>query len=368
MMEPTLTRRVASLLFAISSIASYALIVQPFPLQAQGSQTVLAGEAEFPKEYYDKWLAAQRDPSLTEEAKVKSTIDTYFILKYESWKTGKLLDFGFLFDLGNTKAFEDYAYERGVLLVFIAGQTYWKALLTQYQYEPIYKKLTISDQASEVLVTPFAEIAHNDTPDSIETTPWTDHGLTLLRINGTWLIRSLETDDEIHDQLPRGTDFDEEARTVPIKNKAWEEAPFMSLFKILEEPRFEALKTRLFGVNTDRNASNTTMEEIRDRFYGEIAGNYVFDSGKGLAQIIFAPGDRYPRILTAILKDAFISLPPDPRVNGADPTIFGVRMMEDGRFYTLRFFWDAAGRIIKFEMANIHQYYNAFKELGGLDE
>lgn len=80
---------------------------------------MLAGEAEFPKEYYAKWLEIQHDSSLNEEAKIKSTVDTYFIQKYESWMTAKLPDFGFLFNLGNTKAFEDYAYERGIHLVFL---------------------------------------------------------------------------------------------------------------------------------------------------------------------------------------------------------------------------------------------------------
>ncbi|MHB8094136.1 MAG: hypothetical protein ACYDH0_04265 [Candidatus Aminicenantales bacterium] len=131
------------------------------PLQIHPAQTVLAGEAEFPKEYYDKWLAAQRDPSLNEEAKVKSTIDTYFILKYESWKTGKLLDFGFLFDLGSTKAFEDYAYERGIHLVFLTGQSYWERLLIRYDYQPKYEKIKIEGQTAEVQVRPFAEIVRS---------------------------------------------------------------------------------------------------------------------------------------------------------------------------------------------------------------
>ncbi|MHB8094133.1 MAG: amidase domain-containing protein [Candidatus Aminicenantales bacterium] len=186
-------------------------------------QTVLAGEAEFPKEYYDKWLAAQRDPSLNEEAKVKSTIDTYFILKYESWKTGKLLDFGFLFDLENTKAFEDYAYERGILLCFIAGQRYFKSLLIRYDYKPTYLKANIDERIANVLIRPTAEIVQADTNGTIDTTPWTDHNLSLIILDGTWLIRSLFTDDEIHDTMPRGTDFDTRARTLPARNKALEE-------------------------------------------------------------------------------------------------------------------------------------------------
>ncbi len=340
----------------------------PLPLQIHQSRTVLAGEAEFPKEYYDKWLAAQRDPSLNEEAKVKSTIDTYFILKYESWKTGKLLDFGFLFDLGNTKAFEDYAYERGLHLVFLTGQSYWETPLVRYDYQPKYGKIKIEEQSSEVQVRPFAEIVRRNI-GRIETTPWANHELTLAKLDGTWLIRSLFTDDERHDIMPRGTDFSEEARMLPARNKAWEKAPFMPLLKILEEPRFEALKKRLFGANTDRNASNTTMEEIRDRFYGEIAGDYLLDSGKGRAEIIFAPGGQYPKILMPVQKNSFLALTPDPPPEEADPTVFGVRVIEEGRFYTLRFFWDETGRITKFEMVDFLPYrynqdYNRRKIIG----
>ncbi|MHB8094134.1 MAG: hypothetical protein ACYDH0_04255 [Candidatus Aminicenantales bacterium] len=335
-------------------------------IQLYGAQPALAGEAEFPKEYYAKWLAAQRDPSLNEEAKVKSTIDTYFILKYESWKTGKLLDFGFLFELGNTKAFEDYAYERGVLLVYLAGQSYWGGLLARYDYLPTYRKLKIVDRDSEVLICPTAEIVHADTNGAVDTTPWTDHQITLEKIGGHWLIRSLSTDDEMHDSLPRGIDFNEKARLLPIKEKAWDEAPFMPLLRILEEPRFEALNKRLFGANTDRNAANTTMEEIRDRFYGEIAGDYLLDSGKGRADIIFTPGEKYPKILVPILEDAFLPLIPNPRPDGEDPTVFGIRV-EDRR-YMLRFLWDESGRITKFEMTDIAglERYIAIKGLGGI--
>jgi hypothetical protein len=333
-----------------------------------GGQTILAGEAEFPKEYYDKWLAAQHDPSLSEEAKVKSTIDTYFILKYESWKTGKLLDFGFLFDLANIRAFEDYAYERGIHLVFLTSQSYRKRLLVRYDYQPRYGKINIEDQSSEVQVWPFAEIGRNNV-GRIETTPWANHDLSLIKLGGTWLIRSLFTDDERHDITPRGTDFNEKARLLPIREKAREEAPYMLLFKIFEEPRFEALKKRLFGANTDRNVSNTTMEEIRDRFYGEIAGDYLLDSGKGGAKITFTPGDQYPRFLSAILKNGFFALTPDPRPDGEDPTVFSGRVLEEHRWYMLIFFWDETGRITKFEMTDFlpHRYsqdYNGRKVIG----
>ncbi|MHB8094135.1 MAG: hypothetical protein ACYDH0_04260 [Candidatus Aminicenantales bacterium] len=138
----------------------------------------------------------------------------------------------------------------------------------------------------------------------------------------------------------------------------------MPLFKILEAPRFEALKKRLFGANMDRNATNTTMEEIRDRFYGEIAGDYILDSEKGGAKITFTPGDQYPRILSAVLKNALIAMTPAPPPEEADPTVFGVRVIEEGRFYMLRFSWDDSGRITKFEMtgrAGLEQY-TAIKE------
>jgi len=130
----------------------------------------------------------------------------------------------------------------------------------------------------------------------------------------------------------------------------------MPLFKILEEPRFEALKKRLFRLNTDRIAQNTTMEEIRNRFYGEIAGDYLLDSGKGGAKITFTPEDQYPRILSSILKNALIAMTPASPPEEDDPTVFGVRIIEEGKFYMLHFSWDDSGRITKFEMTDFLPY------------
>ena len=88
-------------------------------------QTKLAGKVTFPEKEYKEWQITQFNPDLNAEEKIKSTINTFFIAKYESWVKGILFDFDFLFDQTDVQAHEDYAYERGLMHYLLEG---WKLI------------------------------------------------------------------------------------------------------------------------------------------------------------------------------------------------------------------------------------------------
>ena len=100
----------------------------------------------------------QRDPSLETEAKTKSTVNTFFLARHESWVSGKLLDFEFLFDQSNPQAQEDYAYERGLMYYFLEAHTFRESLLYRYEYVPKFYEIKSNGREATVVMRPNAKI------------------------------------------------------------------------------------------------------------------------------------------------------------------------------------------------------------------
>ena len=112
--------------FTVILLISFGLAVLfslALPSNHLTGQTQLAGEAKFPRWDHDKWRFTQYNPELEAAVKITSTINTYFRILYKSLINGTLYDFSFLFDQTSPEAIKDYAYERGLLWVWIAR---WK--------------------------------------------------------------------------------------------------------------------------------------------------------------------------------------------------------------------------------------------------
>ncbi len=201
-----------SLAFCMGLFMASSFLVSSVPRE---KQTPIAGVAIFPNEEYGDWLRMQLNPAFGNREKIISTINTFFILKYESWLKETLFDFGFLFDQDDAKALEDYAYERGLLHLSLEGWRYSNTLLESYQYEPNFYKVLIGKSEATVEMRPNAHLVHRHTQGRISSSPWTEHEISLILKGDRWLIKRIVCDDPVHNIYPHGSDFEKIAATLP---------------------------------------------------------------------------------------------------------------------------------------------------------
>lgn len=205
-----------SLVLCIGLFMASSFLVSSLPKE---KQTPIAGVAIFPNEEYGDWQKMQLNPAFGNREKIISTINTLFILKYESWLKKTLLDFGFLFDQDDAEALEDYAYERGLLYLSLEGWRYSNTLLKSYQYEPNFYKVSIGKSEATVKMRPNANLVHLHTQGRISSSPWTEHKISLILKSDRWLIKRIVCDDPAHNIYPHGSDFEKLAATLPDRNR-----------------------------------------------------------------------------------------------------------------------------------------------------
>lgn len=98
------------------------------------------------------WLKTQYDPTLKAEDKIKATVNTYFILKYESWKNGRFVDFAYLFNRTDNISWSSYAYERDLLSICLLNWEYYNSLLRSYDYKPELSGLVVENDHAFIRV------------------------------------------------------------------------------------------------------------------------------------------------------------------------------------------------------------------------
>lgn len=177
------------------------------PIGGRANQNEITIKATVPDQQHKDWQAAQRSSALDTESKIKSTIDAFFIIKYESWVRGELLDFGFLFDQTDPQGQENYQYELGVMHYQLAGYKAWDILLARYEYLPTFYKLSIEENKARVMMRPTGDVFLRRRPNNPEYSAWTDYVFSLESVEGCWLVKSVSCGDPDHKQFPHGTDF-----------------------------------------------------------------------------------------------------------------------------------------------------------------
>ena len=171
----------------------------------------LAGQAKFPSPQAFSWQQTQENAKASVEDKIKSTTDTYFIIINESLKTLELLDFGFLFDLNDVNARDDYAYERGLMHVSVEVNKEWDSPLISYTYKPEYFSIKVNGASADVDMRGSADWIIKGHWGRVETSPWQQHLFRLSLIDGQWKIKRARCTDVEHDVYTRGADFNKEA-------------------------------------------------------------------------------------------------------------------------------------------------------------
>jgi len=319
-------------------------------------KTPLAGEPVFPKKEYSDWLKQQGDPFLETEAKIKSTVNTFFLVKYESWVSGKLMDFNFLFDQSDPQAHEDYAYERSLMHYLLEGWKYIGNLLSHYEYEPKFYDLKIEGKKATVMMRPKAGIIHRKTPDVIDNGPWTDYIFKLEFVSGNWLIKSIRCNDELHESYPHGTNFEQLALDLPDKIKAFNDtAEAEHRERMQNDPKYKEFIERRREQQKEQFSQQRKNEEKRLQVYHEIAGDYRFIIEEKTLDISFYVQDRYLMGKQENESEGIVL----QRIEG-NPMEFKFRT-PDGRVYELRFLRDENGKIEKCLMSKEGKEYEGFK-------
>jgi hypothetical protein len=319
-------------------------------------KTPLAGDPVFPKKEYNDWLNRQQDPFLETEAKIKSTVNTFFLIKYESWVNGALLDFALLFDQSDPQAQEDYAYERGLMHHLLEGWKYIGNLLSHYEYEPKFYDLKIEGKKAIVMMRPKAGIVHRKTPDVIHNGPWTDYIFKLEFVSGQWLIKSIHCNDELHEIYPHGTDFEQLALALPDEIKAFNDtAEAEHREKMQNDSRYREFIEKRREQQKELFSQQRKNEEKRLQVYQEIAGDYRFIIEEKTVYISFYVQDRYLMGKQENESEGIVL----QRIEG-NPMEFKFRT-PDGCVYELRFLRDENGKIEKCLMSKEGKEYEGLK-------
>jgi hypothetical protein len=305
--------------------------IVPAQVNGQSSKTKIAGQAVHPDKAYSEWVQAQSNPDLKPEDKVKSTVNTFFIIMYDSWVEGTLLDFGFLFAQSDPQAYEDYAYERGLMHYLLEGWKYWNALLVSYDYHPKFYDLKVNEREATVAMCPKASIVIRRTPDSVNNGPWTDYVFSLESVSGQWLIRSVRCNDENHEAFPHGTDFGQMAADLPDRMKAFEaQAEAEHRESMQNDPKYrEMMETREKKRQEQLNAPKIEPERLE--FYNKISGYY--EVGKKLVLLIYVHNNSLMAQWEHNPEGAIM------QPTGTSPEEFTIRS-KDGQAYHLRFIID----------------------------
>jgi hypothetical protein len=310
-----------------------------FPRQqidlVDSNQKKLVGQAIFPEKEYNDWLVVQKNPPINPTSKIKCTIDTFLILKYESLKKGTLYDFGFLFNLSNEKGEHEYANERGLLFLRIVG---WRALgnmVEHYNYRPNYKHIAVQGERATVHMASRAQIVLMDSPDQTSSFGWGLLTISLVKIHDSWLIHHLDSTLETYTMFPRETDFLEKAIRILKNNFAYETFD-LKHSKILQK-----------------------RQEQAKILYAEISGEYEFVLKDGKVSIVF--GLMNKKLVAKFDEyDLGIQLIPFNRREMAFSAI-----TPTGKIYNFRFFKNCQGNITECQMDILDRQYIGLKTKNG---
>jgi hypothetical protein len=223
---------------------------------AEENQKNLAGQARFPAKAHKEWLEVQKNPAIDPASKIKCTIDTFLILKYESLKEGSLFDFGFLFNLSDEQGETEYANERGLLFLRIVGYRALGGLIEHYDYRPRYKDIKIEGKLAKVIMHSSDQIVSSNSPDRAHNFGWGGYTISLKDIDSHWLINHLDCEDETYIKHPLGTDFLPEAKRI-LENNLTHEEFTTTPSEVLQKQKEQALS------------------------YAEITGKYMFETDEG---------------------------------------------------------------------------------------
>ena len=248
-------------------------VISLISFNAYNFQKQLAGTAIFPEKEYQEWLQEQENPDLTEEEKIKSTINTYYKLQYESWLNDTLFDFIFLFDKENSEAFKEYAYERGLLYVALNRFRLYNNQIQYYDYDPKFREIHINGQEATVIMDPITRLTLKKSPERIEAGQFGVTKCVLMKKNNGWLIRHIWVRDEAHQRFSHDMDFNTWVETSEERDKA----KLKEMDAKVEAHRDNPFVQQRIKEKQEYLDSKKEIEKERLKLYEKISGEYIFN-------------------------------------------------------------------------------------------
>jgi len=184
-------------------------------------QPAVAGPGEPAPAIEATYSAAQSDPRLTDEERVRVAVDTYFTLQYESMVRQRALDPGFVIDHSTPAGQDLYNYELGRLRYSIACWKYTDTVLERYSYRPAYESVTVTGDTATVRVRSRADAVWVGTPDRVDKIGGVLHVIDLVETAGGWKLIRDSYDDEFRSIHPYGTNWAELEDTLPERLAAY---------------------------------------------------------------------------------------------------------------------------------------------------
>lgn len=306
------------------------------------NQKKLVGQAIFPDKQYKEWSKVQSNPGIDPASKIKCTVNTFFICKYETVVKGSLLDFGFLFDRKNDQASLNYSYELGMMYYILEAWKFNDNLWKFYEYRPKFDELLINGKDATIKIQPRNGIVHIQYPYSVTSGLSFPYSFNLREIDRLWLIQKTVCEDEMHDSNPPGTDFISQLEKMKKNRHEYE--------KNFEVPQKDQKKI----------PSPEELKEARKiELYHEIFGHYKFVVNEKILLISFFTKDKH-------LFGHYESIPEIPLFAVNDkPLEFQWRPESPyDKIYKLQFIRDQAGTITKCLIQIEGQFYEGTKLKG----
>jgi hypothetical protein len=139
------------------------------------------------------YLAAQKNPDLNDEEKIKITIDTYFTLRYEGQKVVAAQDFSSLIE-DNSLDWVKKEIDKREIELYIACM--FNTSYKSYNFDLDYSSIEIKKDTAEALLIESNQVVHNAVAPQVSEMSGLSHQITLHNRNDGWVIYQDQYKDE----------------------------------------------------------------------------------------------------------------------------------------------------------------------------
>jgi hypothetical protein len=164
------------------TLVSITAMITPVPTNTETSQAAIAN-----------YLAAQKNPILTNEEKIKIAIDTYFTLRYEGQKAVAAQDFSPLVE-DSTLDWVKKEIDKREIELYIACM--FDLDYQSYKFNLDYSSIVIKDDQAEISLMESHKVVFKAVAPQASEMSGLSHQITLHKKNGVWVIYEDQYRDE----------------------------------------------------------------------------------------------------------------------------------------------------------------------------
>lgn len=171
-------------------------ILLVFSLSTSISAVIAQGPPPQERSVVSNYLETQANSTLTDEDKIKNTIDTYFRLRYESQKLLELQDFSFLTASSlQAQSWAEQEREKREIELFIAST--YNLNYVEYEYFLDYDSIEVNRASAIVRLRESHSVVFEAVAPEISKLSGLEHVITLRKTRTGWVVVSDEYQDEI---------------------------------------------------------------------------------------------------------------------------------------------------------------------------